>query len=72
MAVVPEELWGKREAAEVSMRFRGPLVPVGAGGKGVGILEAADLLENVLRHAPDERIVSSGVGAEVETETASP
>ena len=74
VAAVPEELWGKREAAEVFheiLEHRWYLSE--QEGKGVGILEAAEsYVENVLRHAPDERIVSSGPEPEVETEVASP
>ena len=74
VAVVPEELWGKREAAEVFheiLEHRWYLSEQEA--KDVGILEAAEsYVENVLRHAPDERIVSGGPEPEVETEVASP
>ena len=60
---MPEELWGKREAAEVFheiLEHRWYLSE--QEGKDVGILEAAEsYVENVLRHAPDERIVSGGV-----------
>jgi len=63
VAAVPEELWGKREAAEVFheiLEHRWYLSE--QEGKDVGILEAAEsYVETVLRHAPDERIVSGGV-----------
>ena len=69
VAVVPEELWGKREAAEVFheiLEHRWYLSE--QEKKDVGILDAAEsYVENVLRHAPDERIVS-GAPEPVESE----
>ena len=73
VAAVPEELWGKREAAEVFheiLEHRWYLSE--QEGKDVGILEAAaSYVENVLRHAPDERIVS-GTPEPVESEGSLP
>jgi hypothetical protein len=69
VAAVPEELWGKREAAEVFheiLEHRWYLSE--QEQKDVGILDAAtSYVTDVLRHAPDERVVSSA-GAEEEEE----
>jgi len=59
VAGVPPELWGKREAAEVfheALEHRWYLSQ--QRGSDVGLMTAvADYVENVLRHAPDERAV---------------
>jgi hypothetical protein len=59
VAGVPPELWGKREAAEVfheALEHRWYLSQ--QRGSDVGLMAAvADYVENVLRHAPDERAV---------------
>ncbi|MGE5689193.1 MAG: DUF4032 domain-containing protein [Pseudomonadota bacterium] len=76
VAAVPEELWGKREAAEVFheiLEHRWYLSE--HEGKDVGILEAAaSYVRDVLRHAPDERVVSPAEGAQEpdEAEVESP
>jgi hypothetical protein len=57
IAAVPGELWNKRQAAEVFhelLEHRWFLSQ--KDGKDVGLMPAvADYVENVLRHAPDER-----------------
>ena len=57
IAAVPSELWNKRQAAEVFhelLEHRWFLSQ--KDGKDVGLMPAvADYVENVLRHAPDER-----------------
>jgi hypothetical protein len=66
VAGVPPELWGKREAAEVfheALEHRWYLSQ--QRGSDVGLMTAvADYVENVLRHAPDERaVLEPGRGA---------
>ena len=62
-SVVPEELWGKREAAEVFheiLEHRWYLSQ--ASGADVGLDRAvASYVDNVLRHVPDERTVLEDV-----------
>jgi hypothetical protein len=71
VAAVPEELWGKREAAEVFheiLEHRWYLSE--REKKDVGILEAASsYVRDVLRHAPDERVVSGAAAEESDEET---
>ncbi|MBA3476723.1 MAG: DUF4032 domain-containing protein, partial [Actinobacteria bacterium] len=59
VAAVPAELWGKRDAAEVfheALEHRWFLSQ--QAGEDVGLMPAVDdYVENVLRHAPDERAV---------------
>jgi hypothetical protein len=72
VAAVPEELWGKREAAEVFheiLEHRWYLSE--REKKDIGILEAAEsYVSDVLRHAPDERVVSTPAAEESEDEVA--
>jgi len=59
IAAIPTELWGKRQAAEVfheALEHRWFLSQ--AAGEDVGLMRAvAAYVEDVLRHAPDERAV---------------
>jgi hypothetical protein len=70
VAAVPEELWGKREAAEVFheiLEHRWYLSE--REKKDIGILEAAaSYVLDVLRHAPDERVVSGSAAEDAEEE----
>ena len=71
VAAVPEELWGKREAAEVFheiLEHRWYLSE--RERKDVGILEAAEsYVRDVLRHAPDERVVAGAATDEAEEDS---
>ena len=66
IAAVPGELWDKRQAAEVFhelLEHRWFLSQ--QAGKDVGLLPAVDrYVEDVLRHAPDERMVLEPTGDE--------
>jgi hypothetical protein len=59
IAAIPAELWGKRQAAEVfheALEHRWFLSQ--QAGEDVGLMAAIeDYVDNVLRHAPDERAV---------------
>ena len=68
VAAVPEELWGKREAAEVFHEILEHRWYLSEREKrDVSILEAArSYVEDVLRHAPDERVVSAPATEEPE------
>jgi uncharacterized protein DUF4032/lipopolysaccharide kinase (Kdo/WaaP) family protein len=66
VAAVPEELWGKREAAEVFHEILEHRWYLSEREKrDVSIVEAArSYVEDVLRHAPDERVVSAPAAEE--------
>ncbi|HSC90279.1 MAG TPA: DUF4032 domain-containing protein [Gaiellaceae bacterium] len=68
VAAVPEELWGKREAAEVFHEILEHRWYLSEREKrDVSILEAArSYVDDVLRHAPDERVVSAPPAEEPE------
>ena len=70
IAAVPAELWEKRQAAEVFhelLEHRWFLSQ--QAGKDVGLLPAVDrYVEDVLRHAPDERLVLEPGGEEEDAE----
>ena len=58
VAKIPGELWGKRDAAEVFHEALEPLVPLPEAGEDVGLMPAVQAyVDDVLRHAPDERAV---------------
>ena len=59
VAAIPPELWGKREAAEVFHELLDHRWYLSQqAGKDIGLLPAVrSYVENVLRHAPDERTV---------------
>ena len=68
VAAVPAELWGKRDAAEVfheALEHRWFLSQ--QADEDIGLMPAVDAyVENVLRHAPDERAVLEPEGARVD------
>ncbi len=72
IAAIPLELWGKRQAAEVFhelLEHRWFLSQ--QRGEDVGLLPAVDAyVQDVLRHAPDERAVLAPDGDEAEDEDA--
>lgn len=72
VAAIPADLWGKRQAAEVfheALEHRWFLSQ--QAGEDVGLMPAVDAyVEDVLRHAPDERAVLEP-GAAAEDEGAS-
>jgi hypothetical protein len=59
VAAIPSELWGKRDAAEVfheALEHRWFVSQ--AAGEDVGLMPAVQAyVDDVLRHAPDERTV---------------
>ena len=69
VAAIPAELWGKRDAAEVfheALEHRWFLSQ--QAGEDVGLMPAVEAyVEDVLRHAPDERaVLEPGAAAEDE------
>ena len=71
IAAIPADLWGKRQAAEVFhevLEHRWFLSQ--QAGADVGLMPAVKAyVEDVLRHAPDEKAVLTPGDPEPETET---
>jgi hypothetical protein len=71
VAAVPAELWGKRDAAEVfheALEHRWFLSQ--QAGEDIGLMPAVDAyVQDVLRHAPDERAVLEPGATEEDDET---